>query len=266
LFRYFYIEGYGCPSNTYDLKILEHTVMGLGLRKVENPVNADVIIVNTCAVKKPTEDHIISRLRVLNRLGKPLTISGCLPVVNLKAIEHAAPEYLAVLGPNSLERIGEAIEGFPAACKLNLLSSEPSVKVGFVPPQRGEVIGILPIAEGCLGECSFCCTRFARGRLFSYPVDAIVEAVKKYVEVGAREIWLVAQDTSAYGLDIGSDLPTLLSEVCKIEGDFIVRVGMMSPKGCLPMLNRLIEAFHNPKSSNFFTYPYSPGTMTFSWI
>lgn len=91
-------------------------------------------------------------------------------------------------------------------------------------------IHIVQICEGCLGNCSYCCTRFARGRLYSYPLDSIVKDVKKAIEDGCVEIQLTAQDTAAYGRDIGCDLPTLINKITSLDGKFKIRVGMMHPK------------------------------------
>ena len=255
----YYVEGYGCPSNAYDLRIVESRLESRGFYRVESPEKADFVFVNTCAVKKRTQDRILSRLRELGRLAKPVVVGGCLPVVDLEAVQGAMPDYLAVMGPNSLGRLEEALDSlYPGLC-LNLLETEHVVKVGKATVGTGGVVGIVPIAEGCLGDCTFCCTRFARGRLFSYPAEAIVGEVEKGVERGLREFWLVAQDTGAYGLDCGKNLPLLLREVCDVRGRFMVRVGMMNPERCIPIVDELAMVLRNPKMFKFLHLPLQSG-------
>jgi len=188
-----------------------------------------------------------------------VVVGGCLPVINLEAVQGALPEYLAVMGPDSLERLDEALNCLQPSLGLNLVETEHIMKVGMAEAEMGDVVGIVPIAEGCVGECTFCCTRLARGRLFSYPVDAIVREVECGVARGVREFWLVAQDTAAYGLDCGKDLPSLLREVCAVEGRFMVRVGMMNPEHCIPIVEGLAEMLRNSRMFKFLHLPLQSG-------
>ncbi len=255
----YYAEGYGCPSNAYDLHIVESRLESRDFCRVESPEKADIIFVNTCAVKKRTQDRILSRLRQLRLLSKPVIVGGCLPVVDLDAVKGAIPDYLAVIGPNSLDRLEEVLGSqHPGLC-LNLLGTEHVVKVGMATVKPRGVVGIVPIAEGCLGKCTFCCTRFARGRLFSYPIEAIVREVEKGVQHGLREFWLVAQDTGAYGLECGNSLPLLLKEVCEVKGRFMVRLGMMNPEHCIPVAEDLAVMLQNPKMFKFLHLPLQSG-------
>ncbi len=255
----FYVEGFGCPSNIYDLRIVEGRLEILGFRKVDLPEQADLVFVNSCAVKKRTEDRILSRLRELGRIGKPVIVGGCLPLVDLQAVQEALPQYLAVVGPNSLDKLDEALECLKPGLGLNLVVTEHLMKVGMAKPRTGDVVGIVPIAEGCLGECTFCCTRLARGALFSYPSDAIVREIRRGVAYGVKEFWLVAQDTAAYGLDFGGDLVLLLRRVCEVEGRFRVRVGMMNPEHCISLVDGLAEVLRNPKMFKFLHVPLQSG-------
>jgi len=254
-----YAEGYGCPSNAYDLKIILSRFKAEGYRKVMDPTEADIIVVNTCAVKKRTEDRMLSRLRFLEKLGKPVVVSGCLTLVNMDAVTRAIPNYLALLGPSSVERIDEVLRQKCQPRGMNLLKGTRKPKAGTVTPGEGTTIEIVPVSEGCLGECAFCCTRLARGRLTSSPPDSIVEAIRFGLKRGVKEFWLTGQDVGAYGHDIGSDLSALLYRICAIEGEFRVRVGMVNPEWCLGKLEELVEAFHDPKVFKFIHLPLQSG-------
>ena len=101
------------------------------------------------------------------------------------------------------------------------------------------LISIHQISEGCLGECSFCKTRLAKGELFSYNKEEILKSIESDLQQGAKEIWLTSQDNAAYGLDQKdkkSKLPELLSEILNLKHKFKLRLGMCDPNNILPIL------------------------------
>ncbi len=118
---------------------------------------------------------------------------------------------------------------------------------------------IVPISQGCLGNCTYCITKIARGQLDSYPIEEIADMVKAAVENGYREIQLTSQDTSIYGRDRGKSLPELLEKLCGISGDFRIRVGMMNPAGPGPIPRRLIRAYSSKKVFKFLHLPVQSG-------
>jgi MiaB-like tRNA modifying enzyme len=119
---------------------------------------------------------------------------------------------------------------------------------------------ILPIAQGCLGACSYCITRFARGKLLSYPVDELLAEFEKRLKRGAKEILVTAQDTACYGRDIGSSLPELLSEMLELPGNFRIRVGMMNPDWLAPIADGLMDVFEDPRVYRFLHVPVQSGS------
>ena len=252
-----YLENYGCPANRFDLEVMAASLQKSGHSIVEDLKSADVLVINTCAVKKPTQDKIIHRLCFLRNLGKLIVVTGCLTKVDSEAIEKAVPDYLALLDPSSANRIAYAVEGDIRGRQY--FSDKPVIKVESCKPREGRVFEIVPISEGCLGSCAFCCTRVARGRLFSYPVDKIVERVEWLVRKEVKEIWITAQDIGAYGLDSGYDLTVLLEKMCGIEGEFFLRVGMMNPNHALRMLDSLIKTYKNDKVFKFVHLPVQSG-------
>jgi MiaB-like tRNA modifying enzyme len=120
----------------------------------------------------------------------------------------------------------------------------------------------VPISEGCLGYCSYCAARIARGRLRSYPAEHIIKEIEECIRDGFKEIQLTAQDTGVYGFDIGSNLPNLLKRISKIDGDFRVRVGMMNPGYTRKIMRELIEAFRSRKIYKFIHVPVQSGDNT----
>lgn len=258
--RGIYVENYGCTANRYDLEIMLAYLMEAGYGLSTTPEEADVILVNTCGVKKQTEDKVLWHLGVLNRLNKPFIVAGCLPKINLPAIERAAPDFSIAMDPQSVDEILLAIQRAEGGEKNGkIFSREPKVKPRLPKVRSNEFLEIVQIAEGCRSACSFCCTRFARGKLFSYPKEILIDRIRESVKEGVKEVWLTAQDTGAYGRDIGTDLAELLMDLCTVKGKFFMRVGMMNPCHAMGMLDRLIEAYKDERVFKFLHLPVQSG-------
>jgi len=138
-------------------------------------------------------------------------------------------------------------------------SDAPPPKLEQPTLRLSRVIGIIAISEGCLGDCAYCCVRFARGKLYSFPLDEIVKKVKEAISEGIREIWLTSQDSGAYGMDSNTNLAELLNECSRIPRKFMIRVGMMNPNHALRILPELIESFKSEKIFNFLHLPVQSG-------
>jgi len=165
-----------------------------------------------------------------------------------------------MLDPSSLDKILTVLEGWKQGkWQQMFVSNEGKIKIDLPKLVRDRVVEVVPISEGCLGSCTFCCTRLARGRLFSYPLKSIVQRVTDIVDSGVKEIWLTAQDTGAYGLDSGCNIVTLLEQVCDIRGQFWIRVGMMNPNNVLGLVDELIKVFQNDKMFKFIHLPVQSG-------
>ena len=259
--RNIYVENYGCSANTHDFEIILGYLSNHDYIIEKIPQRADAIIINTCGVKKPTEDKILNRLRVLRDLEIPIIVAGCLPKINFLAIKSAVPNYAAILDPYSVDNIIQAIDAVKKGCQgTEFFSDKTPIKIELPEKRLNHLIKIVPIAEGCLGECTYCCTRFARGKLSSFPVNRIIEEVKKSVSGGATEIWITGQDTGSYGRDIGVRLTDLLKDLIEISGDFRVRIGMMNPNYAKEMIRDLISIFRDDKVYKFLHIPLQSGS------
>jgi len=123
-------------------------------------------------------------------------------------------------------------------------------------------IAAVNIATGCIGDCSYCIVKKARGELTSKPIPEIKQEVIKLISNGIWEIQLAGQDTACYGMDTGSSLPELLHELSNIQGDFRIRVGMMNPAAAKNITGELIEAYQNEKIYKFLHLPVQSGSDT----
>lgn len=249
-----YFETFGCTSNQADTEImkslLEKSYHLAGSRK-----DCDVLVINSCAVIERTERKVLKTAQAAREEGKKVVLAGCLSLINPDAVSQLKPD--SIVTPDSINLIGRAVDG--AVKEGFSTASSQRIDKAALQDVKGQIIGAIPIAEGCLGSCSYCGTRFARGRLRSFSADSITAAVKRAVTGGAREIQLTAQDTGIYGMDTGRRLPELLKQVCTMNGDFKVRVGMMNPSQVLPILDDLIEAYQDEKLYKFLHLPLQSG-------
>jgi len=249
-----YFETFGCTSNQADTEIMKSLLDGshdlVGSRR-----DSDVVVINSCAVIDRTERKVLKAAEAARAEGKKVVLAGCLPRIDPGALTTFKPD--SIVSPDSIDLIDLAVEG-AAAGGFTAVSSH-HVDKAVLSAGNGQLIRAIPIAEGCLGSCSYCGTRFARGRLRSFSMDSITSAVKRAVIGGTGEIQLTAQDTGIYGMDTGPRLPELLRQVCNVSGDFKVRVGMMNPAYAPPILGDIIQAYEHEKIYKFLHLPLQSG-------
>jgi len=257
LTRRVFVESFGCPTSRAEGEAMVGCLLEAGYEIVQEAEDADVLIYNTCAVKSPTENRMLSVLRRVPS-SKRLIVAGCLPLINFRRLE-AEVDFRGVVGPGLGCGIVEVVERVCRGERIVMLARDslPSLDLPRVPVNG--VVGVVPICFGCLGACAYCCVRFARGRLRSHGVGEVVARVKRDLEEGAREIWLTSQDTACYGKDTGSNLPELLRAMSEVEGEFLVRVGMMNPTFVLGMLDELVDAFGDERVFQFLHVPVQSG-------
>lgn len=231
-----YVETYGCTYNQGDSEKLIEIAQANNCTIVNNPREADAVLLNTCVVIDKTEQHMYERLELF--ANKKVFITGCLPPVAGAALSARFPD--AVIIPDALIH----------PCWR---------KCATVTPAR---TAVLQIARGCPGHCTYCITRLARGKLVSFPLEDILFQARLLAEGGAAEIQLTAQDTTAWGIDRddGLRLPDLLRELCKIEGDFKIRIGMANPDTLLPILDDFLDALRDEKIFLFLHIPVQSGS------
>lgn len=249
---------YGCTLNQADSDIIQGTLSERGYC-ISGPEGADVIILNTCTVKGPTENKIIERIKSLeNRKLKTgngqLVISGCM-AANVQKLRRytSAP----IVWPGALARIGDAVEDALSGQVTEY--REPGTKEGL-PRLITKPIMRLGIAEGCTNSCYFCQTKLARPGLKSMNPKQVLQLVSEGARQGVKEIQLTAMDTGVYGMDLGTSLPELLNCIHEVEGDFLVRLGMINPEHVLRMREELIDALKRGKMYKFLHAPVQSGS------
>ena len=230
-----------------------------GYELVGSVSSADLIVLNTCAVKGPTENRMIEiSKRVAQK--RRLIVAGCLPLINFERLQKEV-SFSGVAGPAAGERIVEIVKRVSKGEKVialeEVLNSFPKLDLPRV--QSSPVTSIVPVNYGCLGSCAYCCVVFARRRLRSCDIQDIVERVREDFDLRLREFWITSQDTACYGKDKGTSLAALLRALCSIDGKFRVRVGMMTPNNALDILEELVQAFQDERIFKFIHLPVQSG-------
>lgn len=226
-----YIETYGCQMNINDTELIAGLVTKDGFELTEDPKFADVILVNTCAVREHAEARVIGRLADLNRqkLRRPevlIGVLGCMAQHLGEKIIKAAPYVDLVLGPDSYRHL-------PGLIKQNLdepfldLRLEKTENYEDITPLRKEGIKAwVTIMRGCDKFCTFCIVPYVRGRERSLPLETIVKDVELLSQEGFKEVTLLGQTVNSYH-DGKGDFSDLLEALAKVDG--IRRIRFTSP-------------------------------------
>ncbi len=252
----FNIQTSGCSANLADSEQMAGLLKQAKFELVETIEAADVVVFNTCTVKTPSENSFFTQLDQFKKEHpyKIVVISGCIP----QADKQKLKDY-SLVGTKQIHNIVQVVEEALHDNVLQLLNNDEMPPLNLPRVRKNPIVEILPINRGCLGACTFCKTKKARGNLVSYPIADIVDVATKAVKEGVKEIWLTSQDTFCYGFDIGTDLPTLLEELVKIPGDFKIRIGMGNPDHMPKIGTRLVEIYKHPKIFKFLHLPLQAG-------
>ena len=216
----------GCDKNLSDSEHMLAILEKEGFTFVDDEAEADVIVVNTCCFIHDAMEESIQTLIDLGRYKtegrlKVLLAAGCLAQRHAEDIRRELPEVDGVIGTNGFDTIADAVkqamEG-EYVSHLPELSGLPSTKAGRLLVTGGH-FGYLKIAEGCSKACTYCVIPRIRGAYRSIPMEELVSEAEAMVSDGVRELILVAQETTLYGVDLygRKSLPALLEKLCGIE-------------------------------------------------
>ncbi|WP_436903701.1 tRNA (N(6)-L-threonylcarbamoyladenosine(37)-C(2))-methylthiotransferase [Halovenus halobia] len=247
----YHIETYGCTSNRGESRQIERALRDGGHHPAERAEEADVAILNTCTVLEKTEHNMLRRAEELDdQTPGDLVVTGCMALAQGEQFDDADIDAEVLHWDEVPEHVRNG------ECPTTTPDTEPVVD---------GVVGILPIARGCMSDCSYCITKQATGRIDSPSVEENVRKARALVHAGAKEIRITGQDTGVYGWDRNqgeSLLPELLERICtEIDGEFRVRVGMANPKGIHGVREQLAEVFaEQDKLYNFLHAPVQSGS------
>ena len=228
----------GCAKNQVNAEQMLFLLSQAGHELLPQPEGADIVIVNTCgfidSAKQEAIDSILAmgEAKKLGLVGKIL-VTGCLSQRYQQEILTEMPEVDGILGTGNYADIVETVEKMQAGQTVSLFSSIDDDRIDGVPRilTTPEHYAYLKIAEGCDNHCAYCVIPSLRGKYRSRPMDELLREAKQLAESGVKELIVVAQDTSRYGLDLYGErkLAALLRELCRIDGLHWVRVHYLYP-------------------------------------
>ncbi|UCG21330.1 MAG: 30S ribosomal protein S12 methylthiotransferase RimO [Deltaproteobacteria bacterium] len=222
----FYLQSLGCPKNRVDSEVILGSLMDAGYKPVQEPLEARLIVVNTCSfIESATEESIetILELAQAKKQGRCelLVVAGCLPQRYGRKLVKSMPEVDLFLGTSSFVRLVEILARKQAGEVERLNLEPPRFLMTSTTPRTLSApfySGYLKIAEGCSNRCSFCTIPAIRGPYRSRPLNDLLQEAEWLASQGVIELNLVAQDTTAYGTDLGERprLPDLLEALANI--------------------------------------------------
>jgi ribosomal protein S12 methylthiotransferase len=219
----------GCPKNQVDAEQMLGMLAGSGFEITSDQTEADVIVVNTCgfieSAKEESIEAILEAAR-MKKLGKcaKVIIAGCLAQRYKEELLRELPEADMVIGTGEIGRISEICEQALAGEGRLLNVSGPAMVYGLPRISTTPVhYRYLKIAEGCSNRCSYCAIPLIRGNFTSRPYQSILDEARRLADEGAKELVLLAQDSTAYR-DGEADLPILLKALARIKGIEWVRL------------------------------------------
>lgn len=246
-----YIETAGCNRRQLDLKTIRSYLEINGYILVDQPEDADRILVGTCAFKKLEEDESVKRLRLLRKYDSDIVVYGCLPdiaeeryreFVDIPKIAPKEIEKIDQVFPGQIKRFSEIKDDNLIGVKSNkvfrsivkVLQTKPTMDREFwhrlISSGRKNLRDIISpsatpfylfVCRGCLGKCSYCAIRKSVGSVQSKPIAAVIDEFHQGVRDGYRDFTILGDDPGCYGIDIGSSLPELLQALfaaCPVPG------------------------------------------------
>ena len=255
---------YGCQMNEYDSERVAGLLRERDYELTADEGDADVILLNTCAIREKAEDKVFSKLGELKRLkaqrpGLVIGVMGCMAQLQQRAVLRRAPIVDLVFGSPAIARVGELVERARRERTPVVDTAEaPLVKLTAKPAGADRLKAFVTVMEGCEKHCTFCVVPRTRGRERSHPPEAIVAEIEGLVAEGCREVTLLGQTVNAYGRDLTppTDLAELFARVNDVEGLARIRFTTSNPYNLTPALIRAIrdvdkvcEWFHLPLQS-----------------
>jgi len=264
--RRFIIENLGCAKNQVDAEVMISHMEALGWTYVEDPEQAELIIVNSCGfIQSAKEESIQVSLDLKQRYpGKKLMMAGCFAQRNGADLMASLPEVDGFFGNQALSRVGfaadEVLKGqrslfLPGAEEESSVEGEPTRNRMFSFPGTA----FIKISEGCDNNCSYCAIPLIRGGLRSRSIAEITGEIRELLTRGCREFNFVGQDLGSFGADRGVvEFPELLKQISRLSGDFWVRLLYMHPDHFPLEILDIIK--HDPRILPYFDIPFQHGS------
>lgn len=252
----------GCDKNLVDTEEMLGLLKSAGHEFTDDENEAEVIVINSCCFIGDAKEESINTIIEMGRLKetakcKGLIVAGCLAQRYKDEIEIELPEVDIILGTTSYDNIISAVEQIEKGNKakyIDDINRLVKVEADRIVTTGGHYAH-LKIAEGCDKRCTYCVIPYVRGGYRSVPMDILIERAKALAEKGVKELILVAQETTMYGVDLYGKkmLPELLRELCKIAGLYFIRIMYCYPEEMDDELIKVIK--EEDKICNYLDIP-----------
>ena len=238
----------GCDKNLVDSEKMLGMLQEKGYTFTDDEAEADVVVVNTCCFIGDAKEESINTLLQMGELKdsgqvKALIAAGCLAQRYREEIQKEIPQVDAIIGTTAIDEIVAALEEILAGQKQNHyedINAAPVTETNRVVTTGGH-FAYLKIAEGCDKHCTYCIIPKVRGNYRSVPMESLLKEARELADKGVRELILVAQETTLYGVDLygKKELPGLIHELAQIPGIYWIRILYCYPE---EITDELIQA------------------------
>ena len=262
----YYIETYGCQMNVYDSELVATQLKKTGYSQTNDIESANIIFLNTCAIREKAQETVHNRLNSLEYLKKRnpnllIGILGCM-AQNLKDDLLINKPYVdIILGPDSYRRIPDIIQNRISSLEhvVDTKLSKYEIYDDLFPSRKEGVNAWISIMRGCDKFCTFCIVPFTRGRERSRPIESIIDEAKDAVKNGYAEITLLGQNVNSYSTANG-DFADLLEEIANVKGIKRIRYTSPHPQDFDDKLLNIMAKYEN--ICNYIHLPLQAGSNT----
>jgi len=247
-YKLLFFESLGCPKNRVDAEVMISKLLNNGWEMTGDPHTADLIVLNTCSFISDAREESISRFFELNsakKKGAKIALTGCLPQL-YPDLKKSLKEADFITGINDIGQIAKVVSdnwenGYkPEIGKAEYIYSSFDQRALTLSP----FTAYLKIADGCDNCCSYCSIPAIRGKYRERSIEDIVSEAQNLVFSGVKELCIISQDTTKYGIKSGTSLIELLSALNSLPGSFKIRVMYLYPSG---IDSRFLKKVHDLK-------------------
>jgi ribosomal protein S12 methylthiotransferase len=247
------IVSLGCAKNLVDTEMIMGLLAATGIEIVSDPAESDVIVINTCGFIEAAKEETVRTIEEMHAYGTKLVVCGCYAERYAERIRKEMPYVDRIVTVREYAGIGRVLA--EVLDESRLASGVPDYHRRLL--ATAKATPYLKISDGCDNRCAYCAIPMIRGSFRSRPFDDVVLEAEELARNGAKELTLIGQDTTRYGVDLCGDrsglLPELLKRLCRIEGIEIVRVLYLYPD---EITDRLLETIaEESKIAKYFDIP-----------
>lgn len=255
--RFYLTQPFGCHLNKLDTARIRSFLLDNGLKETTSIKAADVLIINTCSFIKDRVRISVEAIDDINRKrkkGSLFIVGGCLPRIDLETLRkhHKGP----IFDPHSLDQLDKLLDARKSIMEQPL-SQRMIIKDEI---SRTRDITFIRINYGCTGRCSFCAVKKVFPRLISRSPDDIISEFRAKIKGGCRDIGLTSEDVTAYGLDIGTDLVSLLRRMVREKGNYRISLYRLHPDLMIKRQDELFRIFRSGKIA-YLSIPVNSGSQ-----